>query len=79
MNNDFENRNENMENVPNTAVPNEMPAEAVQAPEAAAAVPHSEFFLHKTATSSLSFRKDTGLLRAFRRIALPHTDAGCGA
>ena len=31
MNNDFENRNENMENVPNTAVPNEMPAEAVQA------------------------------------------------
>lgn len=40
MNNDFENRNENMENVPNTAVPNEMPAEAVQAPEAAAA-PHA--------------------------------------
>ena len=40
MNNDFENRNENMENVPHTAVPNETPAEAVQASETASA-PHA--------------------------------------
>ena len=76
-----EKRHRGMDDVTELELPDDGPGPQDQAEqaEAEAAAPRSVSFWRKTAILSRSFRKDTGLPRAFLHRSSQHTGAGCGA